>query len=89
MGYIHPLLLSSAPFLSMNTGLVTLVLTAFGTPNAGRVTLVFTAREVNYDRLRMNKVLGNFLKSAKNKNKNNVRIAVGDHSIRLKKSKYT
>ena len=30
----------------MNTGRVTLVLTAFGTPNAGRVTLVFTAREV-------------------------------------------
>jgi len=48
MGYIHLLLLSSAPFLSRNTGRVTLVLTAFGTLNAGRVTLVFTAREVKY-----------------------------------------
>jgi len=46
MGYIQPPILSSAPFLSMNTGRVTLVLTAFVTLNAGRVTLVFTAREV-------------------------------------------
>jgi len=46
MGHIHPPLLSSTPLLSRNTGRALLVLTAFGTLNAGRVTLVFTAREV-------------------------------------------